>query len=107
MIINSNTLPDPADFTIDDIVGTTEETLLSGDRRYIKSGKIKKNIQLQFRGIDDSDKGTIETVALSTSALSMTLDGKNYTVVSYSGPKFTRMKGQEQLYQCDWELREA
>jgi len=107
MIIDSNTLPDPADFTIDDITGTTEETLLSGDRRYIKSGKIKKNIRLLFRGIDDSDKGTIETVALSASALSMTLDGKNYTVVSYSGPKFTRMKGQEQLYQCDWELREA
>mgnify|MGYP000913459399 CR=1 FL=1 len=107
MIIDSNTLPDPADFTIDDITGTTEETLLSGDRRYIKSGKIKKNIRLLFRGIDDSDKGTIETVVLSASALSMTLDGKNYTVVSYSGPKFTRMKGQEQLYQCDWELREA
>jgi tRNA A37 threonylcarbamoyladenosine dehydratase len=107
MIIGENTLPDPADFTIDDITGTSEETLLSGDRRYLKFGKIKKNIRLLFRGIDDSDKGTIETVALSTGTLSMTLDGKSYTVVSYSGPKFTRMKGQDQLYQCDWELREV
>ena len=42
MIINSIELPDPKDFTIDDVTGTTEETLLSGDRRYLKFDRIKK-----------------------------------------------------------------
>jgi len=107
MIISGYTLPDPADFTIDEVTGAREETLLSGDRRYLKFDKIKKNIRLLFWGINNSDKDTIETLAASTTTLSMTLDGKIYTVVPYSGPKFTRIKGTNQLYQCDWELREV
>jgi len=107
MIIGENTLPDPTDFTIDETTGTREETLLSGDRRYLKFGNIKKNIRLLFWGINDSNKSAIETLAVSTTTLSMTLDGKTYTVVPYSGPKFTRIKGANQLYQCDWELREV
>ncbi len=107
MIINSEVLPDPTDFTIDEITGTKEETLLSGDRRYLKFDKIKKNIRLLFYGIDDTTKETIEELALSSTTLSVTLDNKSYTVVSYIGPKFTRLKGQRQLYQCDWELREV
>ncbi len=107
MIIDSTELPDPKDFTIDDVTGTTEEVLLSGGRRYLKFDKIKANIRLLFYGIDSTTKGTIETLAASTTTLSMTIDGKTYTVVPYSGPKFTRIKGVNQLYQCDWELREV
>lgn len=106
MIIDSIELPDPKDFTIDNVTGTTEETLLSGDRRYLKFGKIKKDIRLFFLGIDDSVKNSIESLATTAGTLSMVLDGKTYSVVSYSGPRFVRMKGENQLYQCDWELRE-
>ena len=106
MMIDSIELPDPKDFTIDDVAGTTEEVLLSGDRRYLKFGKIKKDIRLFFLGIDDSVKNSIENLASTAGTLSMTLDGKNYSVISYSGPRFMRMKGENQLYQCDWELRE-
>ena len=106
MIINGETLPDPTDFTIDEITGTKEVTLLSGDRRYLKFDKIKKNLRLLFYGIDDTTKEAIEELALSSTTLSITLDNKSYTVISYSGPKFTRLKGQRQLYQCNWELRE-
>lgn len=107
MMIDSIELPDPKDFTIDDVTGTTEETLLSGDRRYLKFDRIKKNIRLFFLGIDDSVKSSIETLASTAGTLNMTLDGKSYSVISYSGPRFVRMKGENQLYQCDWELREV
>ena len=107
MIINSIELPDPKDFTIDDVTGTTEEVLLSGNRRYLKFGNVKRDIRLFFLGIDETVKGLIETLAMSTETLSMFLDGNSYTVVSYSGPRFSRMKGLNQLYQCDWELREV
>lgn len=106
MIIGSYTLPDPQSFDVTDYVGTTEEILLSGDRRYLKYGNNKKNISLVFYGISDTDKDNIETLAASTGTLSVTLDGESYTVVSYSDPKFTRIKGSNQLYQCNWELRE-
>ena len=106
MIIGTYTLPDPQDFDISDYVGTSETILLSGDRRYLKYGNIKKNISLVFYGIDDTDKSNIETLATNTGTLSVTLDGESYTVVSYSDPKFTRIKGNNQLYQCNWELRE-
>jgi len=106
VIIGTYTLPDPQDFDISDYVGTSETILLSGDRRYLKYGNIKKNISLVFYGIDDTDKSNIETLATNTGTLSVTLDGESYTVVSYSDPKFTRIKGNNQLYQCNWELRE-
>lgn len=106
MIIGTYTLPDPQDFDISDYVGTRETILLSGDRRYLKYGNIKKNIRLVFYGIDDTDKSNIETLATDTGTLSVTLDGESYTVISYSDPKFTRIKGSNQLYQCNWELRE-
>lgn len=106
MIIGTYTLPDPQDFDISDYIGTSETILLSGDRRYLKYGNIKKNISLVFYGIDDTDKSNIETLATNTGTLSVTLDGESYTVVSYSDPKFTRIKGSNQFYQCNWELRE-
>lgn len=106
MIIGTYTLPDPQDFDISDYVGTSETILLSGDRRYLKYGNIKKNISLVFYGIDDTDKSNIETLATDTGTLNVTLDGESYTVISYSDPKFTRIKGSNQLYQCNWELRE-
>jgi len=106
VIIGTYTLPDPQDFDISDYVGTSETILLSGDRRYLKYGNIKKNISLVFYGIDDTDKSNIETLATDTGTLSVTLDGESYTVISYSDPKFTRIKGSNQLYQCNWELRE-
>lgn len=107
MIIGTTELPDPQVYDFDDVVGTTEETLLSGDRRYLKFGNIKRNIRLFFLGIDDTAKNNIETLATNTSTMNMTLDGKEYTVVSYSNPRFTRMRGVNKLYQCDWELRET
>jgi len=106
MIIGSYTLPDPQSFDISDYVGTTESILLSGNRRYLKYGNAKKNISLTFYGISDTDRINIETLARNTGALSMSLDGTSYTVVSYSDPKFTRIKGSNKLYQCNWELRE-
>jgi len=107
MIIGTTELPDPQAYDFDDVVGTSEETLLSGDRRYLKLGNLKRNIRLFFLGIDEGTKDNIETLAINTGIMNMTLDGKTYTVVSYSNPRFTRMRGSNKLYQCDWELRES
>lgn len=107
MTINGILLPDPVGFTIDNITGVNEVTLLSGDRRYVKFDKIKKNIRMTFWGIDDETKETIEDLALSPDTLTLNLDNKNYTVVSFTGPTFERIKGPRVIYQCSWELREV
>lgn len=107
MIINGEILPDPTDFTIDNVTGTREETLLSGDRRYTKFNKMKKNIRLLFSVVDEETKEKIEELTLYSDTLNVTLDNENYIMVSYSDPRFTRLKGQKQLYQCNWELRET
>ena len=75
MMIDSIELPDPKDFTIDDVTGTTEEVLLSGGRRYLKFGVIKKDIRLFFLGINDSVKNSIENLASTAGTLSIP-DGK-------------------------------
>ncbi|BER92683.1 hypothetical protein [Atrimonas thermophila] len=98
-------LPTPQEYEIVQEYRTVEKTLVDGSRRFIKLAG-KRTIRLRWKAIDRDTKDTIDTLNSLETPLAVNIENHSFYAVATRDPVFTRVFAPQELYSCEWELKE-